>query len=213
MPSRLMQDSGEGWGERGEGNPFLRALFARSWFLVIPLLGVWWFEAKKIDPMAKQIDAKIVEERKAVEASRGKLLAQARQMGVRISLLRAVGDTFTVRFGQMGVLLDSLRILEEVDRKEIAGLEAQSESLRTVFSDAEGRSRIHSDQLAGLQATVDSLRGVIAQREEETQRLEGEIATDKDLADRVLRPDAYRKNNALLTGEGDFPNRDALPKR
>jgi hypothetical protein len=213
MPSRLYRDSDEAWGERGEGNPFLRALFARSWFLVIPLIAIWWFEAKQIDPMAKQIDQKIAEDRKAVEVSRGKLLAQSRQMGVRISLLRAVGDTFTVRFGQMGVLLDSLRILEAADRKEIAGLEAQSESLRAVFSEAEGSSRTRSERLTVLQATVDSLRDLIAQREDETRKLEGEIASDKDLADRVLRPDAYRKNNALLTGEGDFPNRDALPKR
>jgi len=213
MPSRLYRDSDEAWGERGEGNPFLRALFARSWFLVIPLIAIWWFEAKQIDPMAKQIDQKIAEDRKAVEMSRGKLLAQSRQMGVRISLLRAVGDTFTVRFSQMGVLLDSLRILEAADRKEIAGLEAQSEYLRAVFSEAEGSSRTRSERLTVLQATVDSLRDLIAQREDETRKLEGEIASDKDLADRVLRPDAYRKNNALLTGEGDFPNRDALPKR
>lgn len=213
MPSRLSEDREEAWGERGEGNPILRALFARSWFLVIPLIAVWWFEAKKVDPMAKLIDQKIGEDRKTVELSRGKLLAQARQMGVRISLLRAVGDTFTVRFDQMGVLLDSLRILEAVDRKEIAGLEAQSESLRGVFSAAEERSTAHSERLTVLQARVDSLRGLIAQREEETRRLEGEIATDKDLADRVLRPDVYRNNNALLTGEGAFPNRDALPKR
>jgi hypothetical protein len=213
MPSRLSEDSEEAWGERGEGNPLLRALFARSWFLVIPLIAVWWFEAKKVDPMAKLIDSKIAEDRKTVEVSRGKLLAQSRQMGVRISLLRAVGDTFTVRFGQMGVILDSLRVLEAADRTEIAGLEAQSESLRVVFSEAEGRSRVHSERLTVLQATVDSLRDLIAQRENETRRLEGEIASDKDLADRVLRPGVYRNNNALLTGKGDFPNRDALPKR
>ncbi len=160
MPSRLMEDSEEAWGEGREGNPFLRALFARSWFLVIPLIAIWWFEAKKIDPMAKQIDQKIAEDRKGpLRLSRGKLLAQSRQMGVRISLLRAVGDTFTVRFTQMGVLLDSLRILEAADRKEIAGLEAQSESLRGVFSEAEGKSRVNSERLTVLQATVDSLQG------------------------------------------------------
>ncbi len=213
MPSRLSEDREGGWGEPKEGNAFLRALFARSWFLVIPLIAVWWFEAKKIDPMAKLIDQKTAEDRKGVEASRGKLLAEARQMGVRISLLRAVGDTFSVRFNQMGVLLDSLRILEAADRKEITALEAQSESLRGVFSEAEGKSRVHSEKLTVLQATVDSLRGLIAQREEETTKLQGEIAADKDLADRVLRPEVYRRNNALLTGEGDFPNRDALPKR
>lgn len=213
MPSRLSRDSEDAWGERGEGNPILKALFARSWFLVIPLIAIWWFEAKKIDPMAKQIEQKIAEDRKTVETSRGQLLAQSRQMGVRISLLRAVGDTFTVRFEQMGTLLDSLRILEAADRAEVQKLEAQSESLRAVYAGAEEKSRVASERLTVLQSTVDSLRSLISQREEETRRLEGEIATDRDLADRLLRPEAYRKNNALLTGEGEFPNRDALQKR
>ena len=47
----------------------------------------------------------------------------------------------------------------------------------------------------------------------EAQRLDEETSTNLDLADRVLNPIKYRKNTALVTGKGDFPNRDALPKR
>ncbi|MBM3285769.1 MAG: hypothetical protein FJY88_00215 [Candidatus Eisenbacteria bacterium] len=213
MPSRFSRGSEDLWGDEKPGNPIFKAIFARSWFLVVPLIAMWWFEARKIDPMAKQIDAKIAEHRQGIEVTRTSSLAAARKMGVRISLLRAVGDTFQVRFAQMGDLLDSLRVLEGQERTEIRMLEAQAESLRAVFSEAQGKMGVFSDRLSVLQARVDSLRTLIAERGDETARLETEISTDKDLADRILRPDAYRKNSALVTGSGDFPNRDDLPKR
>jgi hypothetical protein len=40
-----------------------------------------------------------------------------------------------------------------------------------------------------------------------------EAASHREVTDRVLNPDSYRKNTALVTGEGNFPNRDAIEKR
>jgi hypothetical protein len=71
----------------------------------------------------------------------------------------------------------------------------------------------YSAALQRMQAQVDSLRDRISAHRDETVRLEEQIAETRDLTDRVLRPEAYRKNNALVAGEGNFPNRDALPKR
>lgn len=210
MSTRFTRD--DSWGEE-RGNPIVKAIFARSWFLIIPLIAVWWFEARRIDPQVKLVEEKIKAEQIEVEKVRSENLGKARKMGARISLLRAVGDTFNVRFAQLDDLMDSLRVLETTDRTEIAKLEVQAESLRMVISEAEGRSQRHSDRLMVLQARVDSLRNEIVQREDAIAELNNEITTDRDLADRILRPDAYRKNSALVTGEGDFPNRDALPKR
>jgi hypothetical protein len=64
-----------------------------------------------------------------------------------------------------------------------------------------------------MQQKIDSLKAMIAARDEEIQKLEAERKADADLTERVLRPDLFRKNSALFTGEGDYPNRDALPKR
>ena len=60
-------------------------------------------------------------------------------------------------------------------------------------------------------ARIDSLKNLIAAEEEQIRQLETARQADLDQTSKVLSPP--RKNTALLNGEGDFPNRDARPKR
>jgi chromosome segregation ATPase len=199
------------WEE--EQKPFYRKIVARAWFLLIPLLGIWWFHIRELTPEVKAIEAEIAEEQQTVEAERAASLKDARKLGIDISRLKAFGDTLEVRREQITALLDSIHVVRKAHIEETRILEAQTDSLRQILSQAEGRSIEYSAALQRMQAEVDSLRVKIAAHREETAQLEEQIARTRDLTDRVLRPEAYRKNNALVAGEGDFPNRDALPKR
>lgn len=200
------------WGEK-QTNPVLRAIFARSWYLFIPLIAIWVFEAKTIDPQIKAVEVQMAEDQKATELSRGKSLQEARRMMTSISRLRAIRDTIYVRIEQVSAVIDSVRLIRESHSAETRTLERQVDSLRAIVSQHQGASLASSERLQLLQSQVDSLRGLIATHESETSRLRTEIASAEDLTDRLLRPEIYRRNNALMTGEGQFPNRDALPKR
>jgi chromosome segregation ATPase len=199
------------WEE--EKKPFYRKILARSWFVLIPLLGVWWFHMRDLTPQVKAIEAEIEQERQTNEVMRAAALKDARKLGVDLSRLKAFGDTLDVRRAQINSLMDSIVVIRDTNLEETRQLEAQSDSLRQVLSQAEGRSMEYSAALERMQGQVDSLRTLIAAHREETQRLEEVIAQTRDLTDRVLRPEVYRKNNALVAGKGNFPNRDALPKR
>ncbi len=208
MPRKFSFDEPE-----KKSNRVVRAIAARSWYLFVPLIGIWWAHTRVVTPQIKAVDVQIQADNKEVEAQRTKILADARKLGVETSRLKAEADTFSVRATQFAALLDTVQMVVDSQTQETRKLEAQSDSLRAIISDAEGKSSRYSESLTSMQARVDSLRTLIEQRQTETKKLRDEIAIDQDLADRLIRPEAYRKNSALLTGQGDFPNRDALPKR
>ncbi len=205
--------SDEGPAEKKEANPVVRAVAARAWYLVIPLLAIGWYHAKVVTPRVNAVNTQILADQKAIETRRNDILSDSRKLGVETSKLKAEADTFSVRAKQFSALLDTVQMVVASQTKETERLEAQSDSLRTIISEAEGKSAKYSESLVGLQARVDSLRTLIENRKATTAKLEQEITVDQDLADRLLRPGVYRKNSALVTGNGDFPNRDALPKR
>jgi chromosome segregation ATPase len=199
--------------DEGERNPIVRFLAARSWFLIIPLIGLVYANAKQITPKYQQIKARIVTEEAAINQERVTVLKGAREMESHISQLHALQDTFAVRFAKVDSLADSVSVLLSADRQATGKLQAELDSLRQVYSLAMGQSQANSESLQVLSPIVDSLKTAIATRTAEAQGLDEETATNLDLADRVLNPIKYRKNTALVTGKGDFPNRDALPKR
>jgi chromosome segregation ATPase len=210
MP-RYFDDPGK-W-EKEEKNKILPALAARSWYLVVPLIAIWWFHSRTVVPAIQAVEQKMLEDRKATELVRNKTLSEARGLGVETSKLRAEADTFSVRSGQYAAVLDSVIAIQQQHITETHRLEVQSDSLRTVLSELDGRSLQYSDSLTRMQAQVDSLRTLIDGHQAEVKRLEEEIAVNRDLADRLKHPEMYRKNTALVTGKGNYPNRDALPKR
>jgi hypothetical protein len=196
-----------------ERNPIVKALAARSWFLVIPLIGLVYANAKQITPKYQQIKTDIAAQEQAITEERVRVLKGARENEVRISQLHALQDTFAVRFNGIDSLADSVNVLLSADQKAMDKLKAELDSLSQVYSLAMGQSQANSESLQVLSPIVDSLKALIATRTAEAESLDRETATNLDLADRVLNPTKYRKNTALVTGKGDFPNRDALPKR
>ncbi len=200
------------WGTE-ESKPFVRKLLARSWYVFIPLIGVWWGHMRDLTPQVHAIEAQMEQDRQTVEQTRTASLKEARTLGIQISRLRAFQDTVAVRREQITSFLDSVRVMQEANLEETHLLEAQVDSLRKVLSAAEGQSLDYSAQLQEFQAKVDSLRVLISDHRGETVRLGEEIAQAEDLTDRVLFPEKYRRNDALVAGEGEFPDRDALPER
>ena len=199
--------------EETERNPIVKLLGARSWFLIIPLIGLVYANSKQITPKFLQMKADIAVEERAITEERGRVLKGGRDMEVRISQLHALQDTFAVRYARIDSLADSVSVLLGADRQAMNKLQAELDSLRQVYSLAMGQSQASSESLQILSPIVDSLKAAIATRTTEAEALDRETATNLDLADRVLNPTKYRKNSALVTGKADFPNRDALPKR
>ncbi len=201
------------WEDEKQPNPVLRFVLQRSWVLVVPLIAIAWYNARELQPLAKKADTEIAQIKIAGEEKRNGVLSGARRLEVNLSLLRAVGDTFQVRFAKIDSMVDSVTVLRDADAKDLAWLKSRADSLQKSLSETEGKSAELAAKLPPMQATIDSLTQVIAAWNDEIQRLEQARSEDMSLTDRILRPDAYRKNTALVTGHGEFPNRDALPKR
>ena len=212
MPRSLGRDSSD-WGREDDGNRVLKFLLQRSWVLVVPLIAIGWYQAREVAPRVQAIEAEIAAERDSVDAQRTRKLSGARRVEVGVSALRALADTFEVRFAGIDVLIDSVSALREADQSDLTWLQTQADSLQKVLSVASGKSAQLSVLLPPMQTRIDSLKSAIAARDEEIKKLEQERQADADLTERVLRPDLFRKNSALFTGEGEYPNRDALPKR
>jgi chromosome segregation ATPase len=179
----------------------------------VPLIGVGWYNARYLGPATKAAEVRIETERKTYEDQRAKTLSEARKIGVTISALRALADTFQVRFAKVDALIDSVTVLRNADQTEVTKLEGELDSLRTVYSIASGKSSELSALLPPMQARIDSLKTRIASREDSIRKLEAEKQADQKRAKEVLDPNTLRKNSALLEGKGNFPNRDALPRR
>jgi hypothetical protein len=199
--------------DEGDRSPIVKALAARSWFLIVPLIGLVYANAKQVTPKYQAIKTDIATQEKAINEERVRVLKGARELEVHISQLHALQDTFAVRVAGIDSLADSVNVLLTADRTAMDKLQTELDSLSQVNSLALSQSLVYSESLQVLSPIVDSLKVAISTRTAEAESLVAQTATNLDLADRILNPNKYRKNTALVTGKGDFPNRDALPKR
>lgn len=207
-------------GRYGSGNyddeerkGFIKFLSARSWFLIIPLIGLVYANARQVQPQVKEMNRTIAEEERAIQQERTQTLSKANPIRSRTSALAALEDTFAVRFTKIDSVSQNILTFLEADRKATARLFAEMDSLRQVYALAAGEATALSESLQALAPVIDSLRADIATRNEEAKGLWGETEQNLDLTDRILNPGKFQKNTALVTGAGDFPDRDALPKR
>lgn len=212
-----------GYGYRGrygsssydeeERGGFWKAVFARAWFLVIPLIGLVYANARQVGPQLKEAKATIATEAKTYQKTHADSLSKATPIRAHISALAALGDTFDVRFARIDSMTDGISSFLQADLEARSRLEAEKDSLRQVYTSASDLAASYAESIRALQPTLDSLKALIEQRNAETQVLWTKTAEQLDQTDRILNPAVYRKNNALVTGEGDYPARDELPKR
>ncbi len=207
------KDSSDEWPSEREGNPTVRFIFQRSWVLIVPLIAIAWYNSRTIQPLAKKMDETTLQEKATAEGKRDEILTNATRLEARISMLAALDDTFKSRFTKIDSLIDSVSTVRASDTKDLNFLQSRADSLRKIMAGADSQSAELSAKLPPMQTKIDSLNRLIADWNTEIKRLEDARAADSSLTDRVLRPNVYRKNTALMTGAGDFPNRDALPKR
>jgi hypothetical protein len=177
------------------------------------LIGLVYANARQVQPQVKEMNRTIADEERAIQKERTETLSKANPIRARISALAALEDTFAVRFTKVDSVSQNILTFLEADRKATAKLLSEMDSLRMVYSLAAGQATALSESLQALAPVIDSLQADIATRSDETKRLWGETEQNLDLTDRILHPAKYQKNTALVTGAGDFPDRDALPKR
>jgi hypothetical protein len=212
-----------GYGYRGrygsdkseveEKRGFVKVISARSWFLVIPLLGVVYANARQVTPRVEDLKKTVAQEEAAIDQERMQTLSGANRTRTHVSALAALGDTFEVRFARVDSLTQSIGTFLDADRKATAKLRGELDSLSLVVAAARAQTAAYSESLKALVPVIDSLTTTLASRTEETQRLWTETHDIADQADRILHPDSYRKKSSLVPGEGDYPTRDELPKR
>lgn len=196
-------------GRRG----FAKVVFSRFWFLIIPLIGLVYANVRQVTPVMKAMNQTLKEEKAAMEKERTQTLTRANPIRAHISALGALGDTFQVRFAKLDSVTANLLTFLEADRRATAKLHAEIDSLTQVYTLASGQASALADTLKGLAPVVDSLQQTIATRNEESRKLWAQTTENLDLADRILNPDKYKKRSALVPGEGEYPNRDELPRR
>ncbi|MBP6875009.1 MAG: hypothetical protein KBD56_02965 [Candidatus Eisenbacteria bacterium] len=211
-----------GYGYRGryssvddepERGGVLKVIFSRFWFLIIPLIGLVYANARQVTPQVEALKKEIAAEQKEKEKQRTQTLTSANPIRFRISAIEALSDTFNVRYTKIDSLTENIATFLEADRKATAQLHFESDSLRQVFESSSALAAAYSDSLRNLTPIIDSLETLIADRNQETQRLWVETTQSFDLTDRILNPGSYKKKSALVTGEGEYPNRDELGKR
>jgi len=212
-----------GYGYRGrygsatydeeERKGFLKVILSRAWFLIIPLIGLVYANVRQVTPQVTALKTEIAAEEKALDKQRTQTLTRANPIRARISALAALGDTFEVRFAKMDSLTENITTFLIADREAIARLQFEIDSLRQVYELASAQAAAYSDSLRQLTPVIDSLNQLIVDRNDETQKLWLETTQTFDLTDRILNPGAYKKKSALVTGEGEYPNRDELSKR
>jgi hypothetical protein len=213
MPRDSFERRSDEWEDEKPERPYLRILLQRSWVLVVPLIALGWYSSHELAPLTKSLDAKIDSTHVVAEGQRNKTLTDARRLEANVSLLKAIDDTFAVRFSSLDSRIDSVTVQRDAEMKDYEWLNSRADSLRRTFAQTEKEWNEIAKKLPPLTSSIESLNRVIASRDSVVHMLEAAKQADADSTDRVLRPNLYRKNSALVTGAGDFPNRDALPKR
>lgn len=212
-----------GYGYRGrygsdgqddeERRGFAKVVFSRFWFLIIPLIGLVYANVRQVTPVIQNMKKTATEEKTAMEKERTQTLTRANPIRARISAIGALGDTFQVRFAKLDSVTANLATFLDADRRATAKLHAEIDSLTQVYTLASGEASALADTLQGLAPVVDTLQATIASRKEQAQQLWAQTTQNLDLTDRILNPDKYKKRSALVPGEGEYPNRDELPRR
>jgi chromosome segregation ATPase len=200
MSSEDLRRKARRWSGREEAPRLIREIGHRAWFFLIPLVAVFWVTSKKIEPKVHTIQEQIQQFEEETERKRLGTLAAARTVNIRISMIRALADTFQIRFDQIGAVMDSVYSAQSVHRAKIADLRSILDSLRAEQALADGAAAAAADSLATANAVIDSLERkiptIVAQRVE----LEALAEQNRDLTDRILNPNKYHRNRALIMG-------------
>lgn len=210
---RTIEDIRANTNEPKHAPRWVQWVLIRTWLVVIPIVAFNYAQSKKVEPAVHEIDQAIQKLSVERETSRLAVLGDANRLGMRISQLQALADTFQVRFDQVQAVLDSVRSVQAKDIAERNALQSEIDSLRSVYSQSSGSTVQKSERLSRLQNRVDSLHVVIEDRTRQAARLEAEASTNRDLRERVLDPHRFQDPHALVDGPGDYPNRDAMKKR
>jgi hypothetical protein len=214
MPRDSFGRRSSNWDEEEQGKKKAGKILAqRAWLLIVPLIAIAFYNGRFLVPAVQKADSQITEIKGKLEDQREKTLSEAHRLGVGISALRALSDTFQVRYKLFDSKIDSVSKEIALNEAEVKKLEAEGESLRTIMSLATDKASKLSVLLPPMQGRIDSLKSLISTRQDLVRKLSAEQQEDLDSAKRVMRPELFRKNTALVTGQGDFPNRDALEKR
>jgi hypothetical protein len=200
-------------GDDEERRGFAKVIFSRFWFLIIPLIGLVYANVRQVTPIVQDMKTQATAEKTAMELTRTQTLTRANPIRAHISAIGALGDTFQVRFAKLDSVTANLVTFLDADRKATAKLHAEIDSLAQAYTLASGEASALADTLKGLAPVVDSLQVTIASRKEQAQQLWALTTQNLDLTDRILNPDKYKKRSALVPGEGEYPNRDELPRR
>jgi septal ring factor EnvC (AmiA/AmiB activator) len=201
-------------GKKLERAPVLKAILKRSWYLLMPLLGIMCSQDSYVRPHLVGFEDTTNREKKIFLDKRDNLRMRLSSLEADIYNVETEMDT-TVR-PQIEVyesFLDSLVTIRQEYDRTLPEAEAMIDSLKQELADLKGMSRRASRLLASKIALRDSLGTAIDSMYAMVEVLDDTIQAREELVYRILHPGEFRKKTAIFPGKGEYPNRDRLPRR
>jgi hypothetical protein len=157
MSASAPHDKPRGIFER-EPNKWLSRTLERTWYVLLPLIGVWIAEARFIEPNVAEIhNAGIIDSLKA--AAEGRRLLN--EMNASESVIRAAtferDSLLAPALERRRYMVDSLRALAREDTIRAAEIQASTDSLEAVLAAAQRETEVFADSLRTLQAMKSDL--------------------------------------------------------
>lgn len=206
------------WVRKGEQfedrNRKVRLIFSRFWYLLVPFIGIMCAHQAYVRPDLEDIKNTRNLERKALLDEQDDLRAQISAVQSQEQEVSAEIDTlYTPEINFYQAIYDSLLTLRRIYDETLPRTERQIDSLRTI---AEGIAN-DLDSLSVVYRrrtdTLDSLSAWQSTLEDSTVLLDERVALKTDRLYRTRYPEAYRRKEAIFTGEGAYPRRDENPER
>jgi hypothetical protein len=202
---------GQQFVERGRG---LRQVLGRFWYLLVPFIGIMCANDTYVRPELEDIKNITNLERKDVLDVQDDLRAQASAVQTEVVTVEAEIDTlYDPRIAGYTAVFDSLKSIRLIYDSTIPATQQRIDSLQTVHDEIADENERLAEVFRRRSTTLDSLHAWQAELQDSIVALDGLITMQTDYLYRVRHPKDFRRKDALLTGEGEYPRRDENPPR
>jgi len=197
-----------------EGSRTLRLILGRFWYLLVPFIGIMCANDSYVRPDVEDMKSIVSVERRHTLDEIDDLKARATGIQTDVVTVESEIDTlYNPRILGFTEVVDSLRSVRLVYDGTIPVTEQRIDSLQTIHDQVVAENEGLAEVYRRRAATLDSLRAWSAQLQDSIVALDDLIASRTDHLYRLRNPKDFRRREALITGEGEYPRRDENPPR
>jgi len=202
---------GQQYQERFKG---VRMIFGRFWYLLVPFLGIMCANDSYVRPVTEDVKSVKNKERAVLLDQKDDIRAQVSTIQTETQTVSDEIDTlYAPQIEFYEVILDSLIQRRSIYDRELPLTRAKVESLRTVRDGIAAELAQLASQFQDRKETLANLEVWHATMVDSIAALDLVIAERSDELQRTRSPLEFRRREALITGEGEYPRRDENPPR